>query len=198
VSTDETRALWDAEAATFDDEPDHGLADPVTRAAWRELLLEHLPPAPTRVADLGCGTGTLAVLLAAEGYDVRGIDLSPAMVARAEAKSAEAGVTATFAVGDASDPQLPLHSFDVVLSRHVLWALPDPAAGLARWVDLLAPGGRLVLVEGRWFTGGGLTSAETEALVHGTGRSVAIRHLPDPVYWGKEISDERYLAVSVG
>jgi SAM-dependent methyltransferase len=198
VSTDDTRARWDAEAATFDDEPDHGLADPATRAAWRELLLEHLPPAPARVADLGCGTGTLAVLLAAEGYDVRGIDLSPQMVARAEAKAAAAGVTATFAVGDASDPQLPARSFDVVLSRHVLWALPDPAAGLARWVELLAPGGRLLLVEGRWFTGGGLTSAQTEALVHGTGRSVAVRHLPDPVYWGREISDERYLAVSVG
>ena len=116
MSTDETRALWDAEAATFDDEPDHGLADPATRAAWRELLLEHLPPAPARVADLGCGTGTLSVLLAAEGYDVHGIDLSPAMVARAEAKAAAAGVTATFAVGDASDPQLPLRSFDVDLA----------------------------------------------------------------------------------
>ena len=194
---DDPRAEWDAQAATFDDEPDHGLTDPATRAAWRELLLEHLPPAPARVADLGCGTGTLSVLLAAEGYDVHGIDLSPEMVARAEAKAAEASVAATFAVGDASDPQLPAGTFDVVLSRHVLWALPDPAAGLARWVDLLAPGGRLVLVEGRWFTGAGLTSAQTEGLLHGAGRSVAVRHLTDPVYWGKEITDERYLAVSV-
>lgn len=197
MSTDETRATWDAEAATFDDEPDHGLADPATRAAWRELLLEHLPPAPARVADLGCGTGTLSVLLAAEGYDVHGIDLSPEMVTRAKAKADAAGVAATFAVGDASAPDLPAGRFDVVLSRHVLWALPDPVEGLARWVDLLAPFGRLVLVEGRWFTGGGLTSAQTETLVHGTGRSVAIRHLPDAVYWGKEITDERYLAVSI-
>ena len=191
------RELWDHEAETFDEEPDHGLADPATRAAWRELLLEHLPPAPARVADLGCGTGTLSVLLAAEGYDVHGIDLSPEMVTRAKAKADAAGVAATFAVGDASAPDLPAGRFDVVLSRHVLWALPDPVEGLARWVDLLAPFGRLVLVEGRWFTGGGLTSAQTEALVHGTGRSVAIRHLPDAVYWGKEITDERYLAVSV-
>ncbi|MGA9746885.1 MAG: class I SAM-dependent methyltransferase [Nocardioides sp.] len=198
MSTDETRALWDAEAPTFDDEPDHGLGDPATRAAWRELLLEHLPPAPARIADLGCGTGTLSVLLAQEGYDVRGVDLSPEMVTRAEAKAAAAGAGATFAVGDASDPDLPAGEFDVVLSRHVLWALPDPAAGLARWVTLLAPAGRLLLVEGRWFTGGGLTAADTEALVHDTGRSVAVRHLPEPIYWGKTIDDERYLAVSVG
>lgn len=196
MSTHETRAAWDAEAATFDDEPDHGLADPVTRAAWRDLLLEHLPPAPARVADLGCGTGTLSVLLAEHGYDVSGVDLSPAMVARAEVKAA--GLPATFAVGDASDPDLAPGTFDVVLSRHVLWALPDPAASLARWVDLLAPGGRLVLVEGRWATGAGLTAAATEALVRATGRATALLHLPEPVFWGKEIDDERYLVVSTG
>ena len=196
MSIEETRATWDAEAATFDDEPDHGLRDAVTREAWRTLLLEHLPPAPARVADLGCGTGTLSVLLAEAGYDVAGVDLSPEMVVRAKAKAA--GHSATFAVGDAGDPDLPHGQFDVVLSRHVLWALPDPAAGLARWVDLLAPGGRLVLVEGRWFTGGGLAAADTEALVHATGRGAVVRHLPESVYWGKEIDDERYLLVSAG
>jgi SAM-dependent methyltransferase len=194
MSTDETRAVWDAEAAGFDDEPDHGLRDPLVRAAWRDLLLEHLPPAPARVADVGCGTGTLSVLLAGEGYDVAGIDLSPEMIVRAKAKAA--GLNATFAVGDAADPDLPAGSFDVVLSRHVLWALPDPAAGLARWVELLAPGGRLLLVEGRWFTGGGLAAADTEALVRATGRGAVVRHLREPVYWGKDIDDERYLLLS--
>jgi len=196
MSLDETRAVWDAAAAGFDDEPDHGLRDHETRAAWRDLLLRHLPPPPARVADLGCGTGTLSVLLAQEGYAVSGVDLSPEMIARARVKGE--GCDATFAVGDAGDPDLPARSFDVVLSRHVLWALPDPAAGLARWVELLAPGGRLLLVEGRWFTGGGLAAAETEALVRATGRGAVVQHLPERVYWGKEIDDERYLVVSDG
>lgn len=193
MSTEQTRETWDAQAATFDDEPDHGLGDPTTRAAWRSLLLEHLPAAPARVADLGCGTGTLSVLLAEEGYDVTGVDLAPAMVARARAKATTAGVNATFSVGDAAEPGLLPGSFDVVLSRHVLWALPDPAAGLHRWVDLLAPGGRLVLVEGRWFTGGGLTAADTAAMLDAVGREHVVRHLPEAVYWGREIDDERYL-----
>ena len=69
-----TRDLWDREAATFDDEPDHGLGDPITRAAWRALLLDELPPTPDRIADLGCGNGTLTGLLVDEGYVVDGVD----------------------------------------------------------------------------------------------------------------------------
>lgn len=72
-----TSEQWDGEAETFDDEPDHGLRDETTRAAWRDLLLSVLPPAPARIADIGCGTGTLSRLLMDEGYDVDGLDLPP-------------------------------------------------------------------------------------------------------------------------
>jgi 2-polyprenyl-3-methyl-5-hydroxy-6-metoxy-1,4-benzoquinol methylase len=74
---------WDAHAATFDDEPDHGLLDPDVRAAWADLLFPLLPPAPSSVLDVGCGTGSLAVLLAQAGHDVHGIDFSERMVAAA-------------------------------------------------------------------------------------------------------------------
>ncbi|WP_426242397.1 class I SAM-dependent methyltransferase [Nocardioides sp. LHG3406-4] len=186
---------WDAEAARFDEAPDHGLLDPQTRDAWRELLLELLPPAPARIADLGCGTGTLALLLAAEGYDVDGVDFSPRMIQQARAK---AGVTSgvRFVEGDASAPPLDPASYDVVLGRHVLWAMPAPEDALGRWADLLAPGGRLVLVEGSWHTGAGLTARETEALVSSLGRTATTRRLTESVLWGREIDDERYVVVS--
>jgi len=189
---------WDAEAETFDREPDHGLADPECRAAWRDLLADALPEAPSRVADLGCGTGSLTLLLAEAGHAVTGVDLSPAMVARARAK---AGDVAELVIGDAAAPPLTPASYDVALCRHVLWALPDPAAALERWVGLLAPGGRLVLVEGRWGSPpssgtSGLTAAQTIALVEATGRTAELRRLPEPVFWGRAIDDERYLVVS--
>jgi SAM-dependent methyltransferase len=185
---------WDAEAADFDDEPDHGLRDPSVRAAWRDLLASLLPPAPARVADLGCGTGTLSVLLAAEGYAVDGVDFSPEMVRRAADKAAgRAGVTVTR--GDAFEPPLDAAAYDVVVCRHVLWAMPDPAVALVRWVALLRPGGRLVLVEGSWSTGAGLTAAETVALVEATGLEADLTLLDDPVYWGRETGDERYVVV---
>ena len=172
---DEVRALWDTEAATFDEAPDHGLRDDRVREAWRALLLGVLPPAPARIADLGCGTGTLSLLLADAGFTV------DAVVRYVEA--------------DASAPPLAPASYDVVVCRHVLWAMPDAAATLRRWIDLLVPDGRLVLVEGRWFNGAGLSAAETVALVEGAGRTARLTRLPEAAYWGREIDDERYLVL---
>lgn len=187
-----SRRLWDDEAARFDDEPDHGLADPDTRAAWRRLLLEVLPVAPARVADLGCGTGTLTRLLTDEGYQVDGLDFSAQMIRRARVKAPEARVV----VGDAAIPALRPHSYDVVLSRHVLWAMPDPAKAFARWVELLGPDGAVVLIEGRWETGAGLSAHDCEQIVGSVRHEVQVHHLADPVYWGKDIGDERYLVLS--
>ncbi len=191
-----TRDYWDGEAATFDDEPDHGLGDPATREAWRQLLAAHLPPAPSDVVDLGCGTGTLSVLLAEAGHRVRGTDLSPAMVERARAKASAAGLEVSFEVGDAAFPAYDVRSVEVVLCRHVLWALPDPEAALARWVGLLRPGGRLVLVEGRWHTGAGLAAEDLEPLAAAHLGDVRVVRLDDEVYWGGPITDERYLLLA--
>ncbi|BFO20225.1 hypothetical protein SHKM778_66130 [Streptomyces sp. KM77-8] len=60
TATDEVD--WDAEAAGFDEEPDHGLRDPRVRAAWAARLRTWLPGRPGDVLDLGCGTGSLSSL----------------------------------------------------------------------------------------------------------------------------------------
>lgn len=196
VGTADDIAMWDAEAAAYDEPADHGLKEASVRAAWRDLLLERLPEPPARVADLGCGTGTLSVLLAEEGYQVDGVDFSPRMVEAAGRKGA--GVPGVrFIQGDAFDPTLPEPSYDVVLCRHVLWAMPDPAVALSRWLRLLTPSGRLVLVEGRWSNGVGLPAEEVVRLVEDTGRSASLTRLTDPAYWGRRISDDRYVVTSL-
>lgn len=195
MTSRETIDLWDAEAATFDEAADHGLRDPDVRTAWRDLLTQVMPRPPSTVADLGSGTGTLSLLLADEGHTVVGLDVSPEMVRLAQEKAGER-TDVRFFRGDAAQPDLPPGRYDVVLCRHVLWALPDPAEALRRWIDLLAPDGRLVLIEGNWSTGAGLTATQTVALVEATGRSVELRRLPEATYWGREITDERYLVVS--
>jgi SAM-dependent methyltransferase len=192
MNLDDVREEWDAEADAFDLEPDHGMLRPETREAWWTLLESLLPKAPARVADLGCGTGTVSVLLAEHGYEVTGIDLSPRMIDRARAKAQSAGLGMRFEVGNAGEPELEPGAFDVVFARHVVWALPDPTAALQRWAALLAPGGRFVFVEGFWSTGAGLRADALHALVAPVMRDVEVTPLPDPTLWGKVLDDERY------
>jgi SAM-dependent methyltransferase len=96
--------------------------------------------------DLGCGRGVVTLELAERvlpGGSVVGLDLSQGMLAHARELVAARGFDVDLRVGDAADPSLPRAAFDVVASSLVLFFLPDPAAALARWVDLLAPGGRI-------------------------------------------------------
>lgn len=194
----EGRQIWDAHAATFDEEADHGLRDAAVRDAWRTLLAPALPAAPASVVDVGCGTGSLSVLLAEAGQQVYGLDSSPGMLDVARAKAARHGVTVPLVLGDAARPPFAAASFDVVLARHVLWALPDPAAALARWVALLRPQGRLVLVEGRWSTGAGIAADDCVTLVRRHRREAEVAALHDDALWGRTVTDERYLLVSRG
>ena len=196
MDVDDVARFWNDAADGFGDEPDHGLRDPGVRRAWLDLLSSVLPPAPSRVADLGCGTGTLSVLLAQAGYAVHGVDIASRMLRRAAAKAMAAQVRAGLAVANVADPPFGSGSFDVVLARHVVWALSDVATVLRRWLDLLAPGGLLVLVEGRWETGTGLEARRLHALVSPLVRAAACRHLPDPALWGGPIRDERFMLVA--
>jgi len=193
---EDVRKLWDDQAATFDEEADHGLRDPAVRAAWAALLLPLMPTAPATVADLGCGTGSLALLMAEAGHHVQGVDVSPRMIDVARQKAATAAVSVRLDQGDAAIPVYEPATCDVVLARHVLWALPDPVAVLARWVRLLRPEGVLILIEGRWSTGGGISSADCQALVLKQRQEASVQLLDDPALWGRHIADQRYLILS--
>ncbi|MUV61670.1 class I SAM-dependent methyltransferase [Halobacterium sp. CBA1126] len=98
------------------------------------------------VLDVGCGTGELALFLAARGFDVLGVDLSPVAVQQARQKARYRRVPASFLVWDALDlPAIAAagFSFRTVLDSAMFHVLGDRerdqfVAGLA---DVLAPGG---------------------------------------------------------
>lgn len=189
-----TSTAWDSLADSFDQEPDHGLLDPAVRAAWSARMGAWLPAGPSRVLDLGCGTGSLSLLAAERGHRVTAVDLSPRMAALATRKLA--GTDAEVLIGDAARPPVGERSVDVVLARHVLWTLPDPERVLRHWVSLLRPGGRLVLIEGVW-SGTGLPA--TRLITALTPLTDEVHHEPlstDPALWGRPVDDERYALIA--
>ena len=119
---------------------------------WIDALASALPDPPADVLDVATGTGYLALTAATLGHRVTAVDLAPAMLDELAANAAARGVTIDARLGDAVAPELPPASFDVVASRHLLWTLREPASAMANWRRLLRPGGRLVAVDGFWFT----------------------------------------------
>jgi ubiquinone/menaquinone biosynthesis C-methylase UbiE len=100
------------------------------------------------VADVGCGLGTAARELAALGVRVIGFDASEAMVAEARRRSGEEAVE--FAIADVSALPLDDGALAAYRAERLYQHLADPSAALAEAWRVLAPGGRLVLVDQDW------------------------------------------------
>jgi ubiquinone/menaquinone biosynthesis C-methylase UbiE len=191
-------SLWDGIAASYDGmRPDQGLTDPTARAAWLALIGSLLPRGRNHVLDVGCGTGSLSLLLASEGHEVTGLDFAPAMIAVARTKAAATGADVRFVVADATAPDFPPTSFDAILCRQTLWALPDRALALQNWATLLRPGGRLILVEGLFASGRGMSEAEILAALPDAFAPAEVSDLGlNHALWGGPIPDQRLLVTT--
>ena len=106
-------------------------------------------PAGARVLEVGCGPGHLSVRLAHHGLAVTGLDLDPAMIARAQANTDRAanrgGLRPSFLVGDVAALTFPDGSFDLVVSTLSMHHWADPAAGLTEIGRVLRPGARALI-----------------------------------------------------
>lgn len=148
---DEIREYWSERAATFDNDVGHRIDAGAELAAWQALFERHLGPAEGRsLLDLASGTGEISKLCQSLGFKVTGLDWSEPMLERARAKMP--GIT--FLQADAERPMLPEGSMDVLVTRHLVWTLVDPAAAFAAWHRVLKPGGTLLLVDGDFVSKG--------------------------------------------
>jgi len=125
----------------------------------RRVLLEAGIQPGMRVADIGCGVGTVSALLAelvGPTGEVVGIDFSHAQLAQAR-QLLPAGVTNVhFIEASATNTGLPREQFDLIYCRFLLIHLTEPEKALGEMYDLLKPGGILVCEDGD------LTSAGSE------------------------------------
>ena len=121
--------------------------------AFREKMLQFAQLQPgDAVLDVGCGTGTLAILAKRQvgpTGEVCGIDASPEMIARAQRKARRAGIQVSFKESFAQSLPFSEGSFDVVMTTVMLHHLPKKAraelAGEMRRV--LKPGGRVLAID---------------------------------------------------
>jgi SAM-dependent methyltransferase len=117
------------------------------------VVVERAAPQPEeRVLDLGCGTGNAALLAAARGARVTGVDPAARLLEVARARAADAGLEATFVAGEAAAIPIESATIDVVLSVFGVIFAPDPGAAVAEMSRVAAANGRIVL--SAWLPGG--------------------------------------------
>lgn len=122
---------------------------------WRGLTVEHLAPRPgDAILDVGCGTGSLALLTARAQPQatVVGLDPDPEVLAVARGKDTQSRVRWLTGMGDALLDAVGAESMDAVMSSLVLHQCPIAVkrAVLASMFAVLRPGGRLVIADYGW------------------------------------------------
>ena len=147
---------------------------------------------------MGGGTGSISELLAEAGHHVTYVDSSLEMTKLAKKKCQRFGNRINYFTCSVENlnEAITTAGFDVIFGRHILWAANDLPKTLKTWHSLLNDDGYFVFVEGFWSTGVGITSAVLEKAVKNETGSATSFTLDDPLYWGKQIDDERYLIVS--
>ncbi|XCN74383.1 MAG: class I SAM-dependent methyltransferase [Candidatus Electrothrix aestuarii] len=142
------KTYWNKRSSSYGLDKDKSSSIAETWSAVLHDLVEN--GAGKKALDVGTGTGQFAVYLANKGFEVTGVDLSEEMIATARQNAAQEGLPIRFQTGDAEHLDFADESFDVVVSRNLLWTLPHPDLALKEWQRVLKPGGKLVVSDGFW------------------------------------------------
>lgn len=115
--------------------------------AWMNYFEANLPKKDISILDVGCGTGFLSLPLAKVGYGVTGVDLSEGMMDQCRKKMVASSLSFTLTKGDVEDLPFEDETFDVIVSRWVLWTLLHPEKAVSEWMRVLKPGGRIFIID---------------------------------------------------
>ena len=146
---EEIEDSWTVDSGDYDDIIQKQLSNRRDVEHWEKELEEILGEKPLRILDIGCGPGFLTVILSRLGHSVKAIDGSAGMVEKAADNIRKKGVSACVIREDAVTlPDEKNSSYDVLISRDVIWTLYNPEKAFLRWKEVLKPGGRLIYYDG--------------------------------------------------
>ena len=117
-------------------------------ACFARLVERGLLPATGLILDAGCGTGQVSLPLAAQGYEVRGIDIGAEMIAIAQAK-VQSGWHADYTVGDVRDIALDTHSIDAVVVSKLFQHIEDWKGACRELIRVARPGACIIQINER-------------------------------------------------
>lgn len=141
MAMDPAVGFWNRFARRYARQP---IKDQPTYQAKLELTRRYLDPT-MRVLELGCGTGSTALLHAPHVAHYHAIDSSPRMIDIAREKLAQSGAAnVTFDTAAFEEFEAPDGSFDAVLALNVLHLMADPEPAIRKAHRLLKPGGVFV------------------------------------------------------
>jgi SAM-dependent methyltransferase len=141
---------------------------------------DRLEVAPgSRLLDVACGGGQLALIAARDGADVTGVDIALNSVARAAARARGEGLSARFLEGDAEDLPFENGSFDVVVSLIGSMFAPRPERVAAEMLRVCAPGGTIAMAN---WTAEGFIGRMFKTIAS----YIAPAGMPSPLLWGSE------------
>jgi ubiquinone/menaquinone biosynthesis C-methylase UbiE len=157
---------------------DFGVVARTISAGGDEFVRRLAIPAGSRVLDVACGTGNLAIPLARSGCIVTGVDIAPNLLEQARERASSEGLNATFDEGDAEQLPYADGSFDAVVTMFGAMFAPRPELVAAELARVLKSGGLLAMAnwDPQSFTG--------EMFRLGTKHVPPPPGLPPPVMWG--------------
>ena len=135
---------WEKRSESFLEQRRSELANPIAKR-WMKEIEKQIPAGRRlKILDVGCGAGFFSILLAKEGHEVFGIDLTPEMIENAIQLAEEENADCCFQVMDAENPMFADETFDVVISRNLTWTLPNAEHAYGEWMRVLKTDGVLL------------------------------------------------------
>ena len=165
----------------------------IQRERWKEQLKRLLSGNQTlKVLDIGTGPGFLTIILEELGYTtITGIDVSDKMLEVAKENIQKYGKehsSIQLMQMDAQKLEFDSESFDIIVSRNVMWNLEKPQQAYSEWLRVLKPNGRLFIFDANWYA---FLQNESLAKEFEAKRQQAIEEKLEDYWQGEGVDEEK-------